>query len=153
MSTSHRRKQQQKKIARRKALKKKKQMSYSFDDPALIIEPPGHEKMSEVLEDFAAPYLDQATTFDAYDRVFTAAVVAWNAALVSAAKRQEVIDIALAKIPAEERGHAELRAFLQELIHRKERLYPRNRRAILDYLLTPLPDGGFHLNVVSTLDQ
>jgi hypothetical protein len=59
----------------------------------VVVSPPGIEKMSEVLEDFAEPYMEDETLADqdVHD-VYSLCVMAWNAALLPANKQEDVID-------------------------------------------------------------
>jgi hypothetical protein len=78
-------------------------------------------------------------------------VVAWNAGCVTGQKRAELIEPTLAAFPADVRE--DLRCVLDELIRRKETLFAGDRRVILNYELTRLPDGSPHLQVVFSPTQ
>jgi hypothetical protein len=117
-----------------------------------LVEPPGQEKMSEVLEAFIEPYMDQAVTGDALRKLLALGVLAWNAALVPDDRRRKMIDGALEglpKLPIDAR--TEVRALVNTMIERKEAFFPSNRRAIITFDLTDTGEG-YHLSVASTLN-
>lgn len=56
----------------------------------VVYEPAGHEKMSDVLDDFIEPYSDVADTEDAYRKLLMLGQMAWNTALLPDDERQVV---------------------------------------------------------------
>jgi hypothetical protein len=58
------------------------------------------EKMSEVLEEFIEPYVESATTPEAYDKLIALAIIAWNAALLEETERQNLITRSIEAIRA-----------------------------------------------------
>lgn len=120
---------------------------------ALLAEPPAGIKMSEVLEAFVKPYLDQTDTFDELRLLFLTAVLAWNIALLPEERQQAAIDDLVEKeIRAEdeeaEAARADLRSMLNELVARKELLFAEYNRFIVDFRLVDTGDG-YHLTVLS----
>lgn len=130
---------------------KRKLNSSSLPPHKIVVEPAGHVKMSDVLSDFVAPYRDYAETMQAYRRLLTLAVAAWNAALFPETKQQEVVDEVLSHLPGETRLKSDVKALLYELIERKVRFFPQYERAIISFELTETRNG-YHLSVASTLD-
>jgi hypothetical protein len=117
----------------------------------LLVESPPGEKMSEVLLDFIEPYVDEpADDVDNLRKVLVVAIVAWNAAIVPHAEGEKLIEICLDAMP--ETMHAEARAWLDELIRRKQQYFADNRRLIINYTVTMRPDGPF-VQVMSTLSD
>jgi len=123
-----------------------------FHDHKFIMNPEGAEKMSEVLRRFVEPYAGAADTKEAYGKLLTLALTAWNAALMPEAERpamlEQVLDRGLTSAPVSLRK--ELRAFVDELIARKLKHFADNRRMIIDFTIEETPTS-FHLAVVSTL--
>lgn len=107
----------------------------------------GQEKMSDVLEEFLAPYIDDAKNDDAYQKLIQLGVIAWNAALLEGDAQQEAVEKMAEIAPASLRQ--DFRNILWEMIERKQRHFADNRRTILDYQLTDL-GGQWHLSIVST---
>src|SRR5258708_1230082 len=86
------------------------------DDAVVIPSPPG-AKMSEVILEFIEPDFDLSRDLEALKKLLTAATIAWNAALVSGAEREELLREALLTAPPEAR--LMMRAFLEQMIQRK----------------------------------
>jgi hypothetical protein len=119
--------------------------------------PPGTEivpsgdgvKMSEVLMEFVEPYLEEGRTDDELRKLLSVACIAWNAALVSGAEREEMLrDMAKTLPPDTAQG---LRSIIDGMIRRKEVYFARYKRFIIDFQLTSSPTGP-HLLVASTVE-
>jgi hypothetical protein len=109
--------------------------------------------MSEVLEDFVAPYMDMVgDNEEVYRKLLCLAVLAWNAALWPREEGQAMIDDALGKALSQgsEEDWADARDVIAELMRRKREHFATNQRDILSFELTDTGEG-FHLSVVSTL--
>ncbi len=124
----------------------------SFTD--IVKNPKGEVKMSEVLEDFAEPYLPEADEFEQRKMVFEMAIIAWNLAIIPEYQRQSALDKLFKDLmkgkPATARQ--DLYNLMDEMVARKLALFPNNRRYILDFQLEDAGDR-FHLSVASTLAQ
>ena len=124
-----------------------------FHDHKFIMNPEGAERMSDVLSRFVEPYAGAANTKEAYGKLLTLALMAWNAALIPEAERpampEQVLDEGLTGVPVSLRK--ELRAFVDELIARKLKYFADNRRMIIDFSVEE-SRTSFHLSVVSTLE-
>ena len=118
----------------------------------VVYEPPGREKMSDVLEEFIEPYSDTADTDDAYENLLTLGMLAWNAALLPVDRRQAMIDETLEAgfSTASRSDQALAREIIETLIRRKLEHFAENQRAILSFKLSHTKDG-LHLSVASTL--
>jgi hypothetical protein len=118
----------------------------------VVYEPAGREKMSDVLEDFIEPYRDMADTEDAFRKLLTLALLAWNAALLPEDRRRTMIDETLGAgfSRASEADRSQAREFVEVMVRRKEEYFPSNRRAIISFELTDKGDD-YHLSVASTL--
>ncbi len=133
----------------RRLRKKARRESFVPAGTTLVYDPPGMAKMSEVLWDFVDPYLESAATEDALRKLLTVASVAWNAALLPPAEREEMIRKSGAVLPADMRE--DYQAILEPLIARKQGHFAGNQRAIVSFELTMEPAGPY-LQVMSTLD-
>jgi hypothetical protein len=118
-----------------------------------VVNPAGQERMSDVLDDFVAPYERSAETKEEYEKLLTLGITAWNAALLPEAERSRMLEDVLGKgLPGLPKSLQEdLRAFINELIARKLTHFAANRRAIVDFTLQEAHDG-YHLSVASTLE-
>jgi hypothetical protein len=119
-----------------------------FSDRQVVLQPSREINMSAVLLDFIAPYAEQWETEDALRKLLSLAVVAWNAALVSGSTRRAFIESVLEVVPP--RVHQEMRALLEEMIHRKEQHFATIQRRIVDFHVTMTREGP-HVSVASTL--
>lgn len=137
---------------RLKAFQQKFQANELFTRQKVLMQTGSGDKMSEVLRAFMEPYQEFASTRDAYERLITIAVVAWNAALLPRDERKGFIDEASKSILASAGTEAveDFRGIVDELIKRKERLFANNRRYIIDYELSETKND-WHLSVVSTM--
>ncbi len=115
--------------------------------------PIGSEKMSEVLEDFVAPFLPEVSNIDEMRTLFTFGVIAWNTALLPEQEQEAAIEDIVRKMgPTSAAKLDELRVFLNQLILRKEMYFAKNRRVIVAF---DVRDTGedYQLNVTSSLDM
>src|ERR1700745_403615 len=94
------------------------------DDPSVVIvnTPPEMEKMSDMLKMVAAPWLVTAMTETVVQEIMTAAAVAWNLSLLPQSERKEALRHAPVTINNEDKE------LFNQLIHRKQQLYPDCRR-------------------------
>ena len=78
-------------------------------DVELFIAPEGAEKMSEVLEEFVAPYAPLATNLEQMQKLYTVAVVAWNTTLLPQDQQQPAIDKLIAELPDDDETATDFR--------------------------------------------
>ncbi|HID86163.1 MAG TPA: hypothetical protein EYP55_02155 [Anaerolineae bacterium] len=109
--------------------------------------------MSQVLRDFVEPYLEFADTEEAYRKLLTLAVLAWNASFLSEEERQDMIDRVLSEglSEADDELKAGLKSIVNMLIRRKEEHFAAYTRRIIDFDVTDTGEG-YHLAVASTLE-
>ena len=148
-SRKRRQKRRQRKQKAAKALRQRMRRQFPNQKVAIMDAQDG-VKMSEVLEEFIAPYHQVADTEEQYSKLLAMAVTAWSVALFPAQKRKAHIEEMLEAIPEEVR--ADGRAIINELIERKDRYFSEYRRMIIDYEVTDTGDG-YHLVVLSTPDE
>jgi hypothetical protein len=119
----------------------------------VLINPPGHEKMSEVIMEFASPMLEKSTDDEMSRNIISFAILAWNLALHKErgndAAYQELHDMALSSY-TDETGRQQFHHFLAMLLQRKREFFSDYKRFILDYELSFTRDN-MHLDVVSTV--
>lgn len=104
-------------------------------------------KMSDVLEEFVEPYQQFAETEEAYRKLLTTAMVAWNVMLFPEKDRSSRLDELLDTLPEDVREDG--RQTIEELMVRKKRFFSQYRRMILDF---EVEDTGnkWHLSIIST---
>ena len=145
----HRRKRRQKPL---ESLKRKLEQG-SLQGKEFVIEPSGEVKMSEVLTDFIEPYLEFTDTEEAYRKLLTLAITAWNISLLPEEEQQGMIDNVLETMPAtSEEVKADLREIVNMLIARKKTYFSEHTRMIVEFELTDT-GRGYHLSVASTLEE
>jgi hypothetical protein len=154
VSRRNRDKRKQKKLraARRKAARMalfRRARNHLPNADIILANLPAGPKMSEVLEELVRPFRDPAETLQSYKVLLMMGSLAWNATLVPASERIALIEKVLSPLPeADRRIGAQL---LDDLMLRKERLFPENRRMIIDADVTD--DGtGWHLLVASSME-
>jgi len=116
-------------------------------DFVLRVNPPGQEKMSEVLVRFVEPYARFAETEEDYRRLYSVAALAWNAALLPTEERSTLYDLIHQSMPFAEDS---TKLVIDELIHRKERYFAEYSRMIMHYDLKMMRDDVY-VTVVSTM--
>jgi hypothetical protein len=107
------------------------------------------EKMSEIILEFAAPMLDIAPDDDAFQGALSTAIFAWNLACLPAHERKEFLTKALSDLETKDGDPRIFKKMIEELIQRKNYLYPDVKRFIFDYELTETYDGN-HLYLISS---
>ena len=85
-------------------------------------------KVSEVLTEFAEPWLDEARNDDQRKTLIGMAVLAWNMAAIPEPERWDGVSQEFA-----EKLDEPAKAILHEMIARKLSLYPEENRSLLDY--------------------
>jgi len=106
----------------------------------ILLEIPGKEKMSEVLMNFARPYLDKyGTGTGASERIIALAVVAWNMAIIPQSEKRAMVEKVLRVFPASQRSTAESLLCLME--DRKRKHFNEIKRYIVNYKVKDSPDS------------
>jgi hypothetical protein len=123
-----------------------------LEDTVLIHEPRGKEKMSEVLEEFAQPYLDLVDdSYEMQNKVMATAVLAWNFTLLPRKARKAAVEDLVSSLSLQdEKMEEDTRRILKDMIERKKRYFRANKRFIISYELS-MTKNGFYLSVASTL--
>jgi len=108
------------------------------------------EKLSAAILKLIEPHRELAPTYAAYNLLIALAIVAWNAALVEGEERQNMLDrlLGVALKTENEKTRAEVRQFMNELIKRKERYFPEDKRYVVGYHLSETKEN-YHLSVAS----
>ncbi|MDD3581802.1 MAG: hypothetical protein PHW74_12370 [Desulfobacca sp.] len=103
----------------------------------------GNLKMSQVILDFAEPFLAQIDQEDdmAFREVIDLAILAWNLALLTEAGRQEFLDKVMAE-PARKapQYYKQTLEKIDLLVLRKQRFFADYRLAIIDYEIVSSED-------------
>jgi len=106
---------------------------------AAFAEPGDRVSMSDALSTLVEPYAELAETEEAFRAVLTLGMLAWNATLLPEEERKDAVEEAVGKLPE---GFREDRAqIIGELMTRKERLFPENRRLIVHFEIVETEDA------------
>ena len=109
-------------------------------------------KLSAAIERIIEPYVDEDLAIDMHRSLIVACAAAWNLSVIAheanrdPSKAGDVLEQAWADV-----DRAGATVVVEELKRRKTLLFPDDRRFIVNASLQPLSDGGWYLNVASTL--
>ncbi|MBW4557918.1 MAG: hypothetical protein KME59_18680 [Trichormus sp. ATA11-4-KO1] len=133
---------------------KVKQGEFGESISQIIIEPPGAEKMSEVLEEFVEPYIDSVDSIEAHRNLLQLAILAWNTSLLPQAEQRKIVDSALTKnlFGGDIQMQKEIKQLVNKMIERKQNYFPQIKRFITDFTLKGT-GKRVHLSVASTLHK
>lgn len=107
-------------------------------------------RMSKVIENFVKPYLHLTSNFTETEKLFTLAMIAWNASLYPQSERADIIDILFSEeiIGDDPNIQDELTDIITILIDRKLTFFVDYQRLIIDFQLTKIGDS-YNLSVTS----
>lgn len=135
-------------------LKQKVNRSYG-KDVKLIVNQGEIVKMSEVLEDFVDPYIDDRLDKHGLEMLFSMGIMAWNIALMPEKIRVEMVKEAFSSIVPN--SDADDIAFgkhlIEQMIERKDKFFADNQRMIMNFELQYVSRGEYHISVASTMPQ
>ena len=116
------------------------------------IEPKGAPKMSEILQQFVAPYLDNVSTLRRRKSLFSLAVIAWNAAVMPESQQKTTLDTFLEQQLSNQDAETQqaITQIIDELIARKHQHFSDNKYFILDFQITETGQR-YDISVASTL--
>jgi hypothetical protein len=110
------------------------------------------EKMSDILLEYATPFLDTIDKDDkaGFDKAIKMCMVFWNCAIMQESRKEwkEIKKMLKPVMP-----NAESASVVEYMLERKRRMYPDNKRMIMNYEISELEGGGLHLSVASTIDD
>ena len=119
----------------------------------LRIAPPTTEKMSEIVVDYAKPFLDVATNAEEQKRAIAIAVIIWNLSLfpeeVHSDKINEIKRIMGASNKTDDPSDDDSEV-VNYMMERRKLRFPDINRMVVDYEFVETPEG-FHLNIVSNI--
>ena len=118
----------------------------------VVANPEGEVKMSAVLETLVDPYLDVAANLEQRQKLFAIAILAWNLALLPVEEQRSQMEQMIEQIVGGQGRQTErdTREILEDLLERKQRLFPNLQRFILDFNMRETRDE-FFLSVVSSV--
>jgi hypothetical protein len=134
------------------ALIERVKKSERFSGAEIIINPPNKEKMSEVLKDFVAPFLDECVDNIQMRTVISIGLIVWNASQLPEEKQQAILNKMKYLLPIREKKDEHLfhENVIKTLLKRKKDYFSSNKRVLLDHQFSE-HNGELSLDVVSTL--
>jgi len=118
----------------------------------MIVDPEREAKMSEVILDFAKPFLNKCEDEESEKKAIELAILIWNLSLFPKKSRdQEIEKLCSGLLPSEDANDfAALMNYVNILLERKQEYYPDNKRAIISYQMSGSGKNRL-LDVASTL--
>jgi len=118
----------------------------------MVVDPEGEAKMSEVILDFAKPFLDKCEDEESEKKAIGLAILIWNVSLFPKKKRDQEIENLCSGLSSSEDANdfAALMNYVNILLERKKVYYPDNKRAIINYQMSGSGKNR-RLDVASTL--
>lgn len=116
------------------------------------IEPKGAIKMSDVLKQFVAPYLDTVHNLQQCKALLSLAAIAWNAAVMPESEQKTILDTFLEQQFSNQDAEIQqgVTQMITELITRKNQHFSHIKRLIMDF---DVKQSGqrYDISVASTL--
>jgi len=130
----------------------KMRKSEEWRDAKIVVEPKGPEKMSEVIQDFAKPLLDECEDDESARKAIALSILVWNACLFPKKEQKGVIKEIYSDLSKshDARDNAMMVNILDMLVERKKKYFADNKRAIVEHQFTGSGKNR-RLDVVSTL--
>jgi len=124
---------------------KRKAEASSLGDGVRFVRPRHGKKMSDVLMEFAEPFLDPLTPMREQQDVIAIAAICWNLSFLPPEERKDCLRESLAESAKDPSGKAidELESDVQELIERKASLFANDKRFIVSWHFDPDDGDGF----------
>jgi len=98
-----------------------------------------------------SPYRDAAQDYESFNKLVTIACAAWNATILPADKRESILADVRNLMP-DQQSREDFTEIVKELMKRKNKLYPKVDRMIVQFKVTDL-GNDFHIAVASTLKK
>ena len=116
-----------------------------------LINPEGEISISDAISKIIAPYRDMAQDYESFRKLVTVACAAWNATILPVEKRESMLTD-MRKLMPDQQSREDFTAIVKELMKRKNKLYPKVNRMIVQFKVT---DRGndFHIAIASTMEE
>ena len=120
-------------------------------DAKYLVNPEGEISVSDAISEIIKPYRDAAQDYQSFHKLVTVACAAWNATILPAKKRESMLADMRKQMP-DQQSREDFTAIIKELMKRKNRLYPKVNRIIVEFKVTNRKND-FHIAVASTLSK
>jgi hypothetical protein len=116
-----------------------------------LVNPEGEISISDAISKIIAPYRDTAQDYQAFRKLVMVACAAWNAAILPADERENMLADMRETMPDQE-SREDFTEIVKELMKRKNRLYPKVNRMIVQFKVTNRKND-FHIAIASTMEN
>ncbi len=116
-----------------------------------LINPEGEISISDAISKIIAPYRDAAPDYKSFHKLVTIACTAWNASILPVAERENML-ADMRKLMPDQQSREDFTAIVTELMKRKNKLYPKVNRMIVQFKVTERRND-FHIAIASTMEN
>jgi hypothetical protein len=116
-----------------------------------LINPEGEISISEAISKIITPYRDMAQDYESFHKLVTVACAAWNATILPVEKRESML-ADIRKLMPDQQSREDFTAIVKELMKRKNRLFPKVNRMIVQFKVTERRND-FHIAIASTMEN
>ena len=99
----------------------------------MVPNPPGKEKMSEVIVEYARPLMEAAQTVEEQNKAITMAIICWNISIIDIEERDLRITETFAE--AGETLDPATKEVIEFMLNRKDDLFRDNKRIVEDWIV------------------
>jgi hypothetical protein len=113
-------------------------------------------KMSELIEQYAADYIDMGDTTEERESLLNVACSAWNIAVLPDHLREGAIRQSISAYNRMNPGNQDAVGFekdLRDLIAKKLKMFPDIKKVIIDAMIEAIGDMKYRINIASSKDQ
>jgi hypothetical protein len=122
----------------------------------LLINTSPRIKMSELISEYASDYINMGEDTEKRQSYLNGACTAWNIAVLSENLREEALRRAIESYKKMNPGSDDVENFehdLRILIQKKLKMFPDNKRVIVDAMIEPISETKYQINIASTDDK
>lgn len=116
-----------------------------------LVNPEGEISISDAISKIIAPYRNMAQDYESFHKLVTVACAAWNATILPVEKRESML-ADMRKTMPDQQSREDFTAIVKELMKRKNRLYPKVNRMIVQFKVTNRKND-FHIAIASTMEN
>ncbi len=116
-----------------------------------LVNPEGEISISDAISKIIAPYRDTAQDYQSFQKLVMVACAAWNATILPVEKRESML-ADMRKTMPDQQSREDFTAIVKELMKRKNRLYPKVNRMIVQFKVTNRKND-FHIAIASTMEN
>lgn len=142
-----------KKNQRYEAVRRKVRSRDGFGKDVRFVSRRGGKKMSDTLLEFAEPLIDPLMPYSEQEDKITLAATCWNLSLMPSEEKDKVIGGMFSRFKKElgsEDSHL-MDSILEEMLARKKKLFPNDKRAIVEWNIESMDGDDEFLSVAYSM--